>query len=82
MALRDFIKAFPSQVALIGLQIIWTTKLTDAFERTAKNEKSALEVKRKEIIVIMDLLTAMCLEDHGSSVERQKVETMVTIHVH
>jgi dynein heavy chain len=30
----------------------------------------------------MDLLTAMCLEDHGSSVERQKVETMVTIHVH
>ena len=56
--------------------------MTDAFERTAKNEKSALEVKRKEIIVIMELLTAMCLEDHGSSVERLKVETMVTIHVH
>jgi len=30
----------------------------------------------------MELLTAMCLEDHGSSVERLKVETMVTIHVH
>jgi len=24
MQLRDFIKAYPSQVALIGLQIIWT----------------------------------------------------------
>lgn len=82
MPLRDFIKAYPSQVALIGLQIIWTQKLTDAFERTGKGEKSALEGRRKEIIAIMDILSAMCLEDHGSSVERLKVETMVTIHVH
>jgi hypothetical protein len=29
--------------------MIWTSKLTEALERTGKNEKSAMESKRKEI---------------------------------
>jgi len=29
--------------------MIWTNKLTEGLERTAKNEKNAMEGKRKEI---------------------------------
>ena len=82
MKTRDFVKSHPSQVALIGIQIIWTTRMTEAFEKTAKNEKAALEAKKKEIIVLMQTLTAMCLEPISGPIERTKIETLVTIHVH
>ncbi len=57
--------------------------MTEAFEKTSnKNEKGIYEQKKKEIIAMMDTLTQMCLEEHGSLVIRTKVETLVTIMVH
>jgi hypothetical protein len=32
--MRDFIKGYPSQVALIGVQAVWTQKITEGLERT------------------------------------------------
>ena len=34
--LSEFIKSQISQVALLGLQIIWTSKMTEAFEKASK----------------------------------------------
>jgi hypothetical protein len=48
----------------------------------SKNEKNAMEAKRKEVSEMMSTLTAMCLEEFTSAVERLKVETLVTIMVH
>jgi dynein heavy chain len=41
-----------------------------------------MDLKRKEINEHMATLSAMCLEDITSKVERTKIETMVTIQVH
>lgn len=80
--LRDFVKTYQSQIALIGIQMIWTNKITEALERTSKNEKNAMEAKRKEIQQINDELIKMCLEEIKSKLDRTKVETLVTIQVH
>lgn len=62
--------------------MIWTNKITEALERTGKNEKNAMDIKRKEIQAINDDLIKMCLEDIKSKLDRTKVETLVTIQVH
>jgi dynein heavy chain len=83
MQLRDFIVANVSQVALIGIQMSWTAKMTEAFEKASnKNEKGIYDQKKKEINAMMDVLTQMCLEEHKSTIDRTKIETLVTIMVH
>jgi len=62
--------------------MIWTQKVQDALERNQKERNAEMEKKRKEINLIMEKLTAMCLADTQSRIERTKIETLVTIHVH
>jgi dynein heavy chain len=38
LSLRDFARAYCSQIALLGIQIIWTFKITEALEKTGRNE--------------------------------------------
>lgn len=71
-----------AQIALMGLQILWTTKINDGIDRISKGDRNAMETKKKETIEMMTLLSAMCLEDIKTSVDRTKVETLVTIQVH
>ena len=47
--------------------------------KTGKNEKSAMEQKKKEIDRVLIKLTAMCLDEIKSKLERIKIETLVTI---
>eukprot|EP00698_Gefionella_okellyi_P018829 TRINITY_DN568_c0_g1_i2.p1 TRINITY_DN568_c0_g1~~TRINITY_DN568_c0_g1_i2.p1 ORF type:complete len:4478 (+),score=1217.70 TRINITY_DN568_c0_g1_i2:54-13487(+) len=78
--LQDFIAAFPAQVALLGLQFMWTTEAEDALGR-AKTEKSAMPSTNKRIAGILRELVAMTTKDL-TTVERTKIETLVTIQVH
>jgi len=81
--LREFTDDYPSAVALLGIQMIWTNRLQDCLERSRQQEKvQELERKKKEIKAIMDDLSAMCLEDIPSNLVRIKIETMVTIQVY
>jgi len=41
-----------------------------------------MEEKRSKISGMMDILSAMCLKDLGTKINRMKVETLVTIQVH
>jgi len=82
MNLRDFCRSEPAQIALMGVQVLWTVRVQEGLERLSKNEKNAMEAKRKEVSEMMATLTAMCLEEYSSVVERTKVETLVTIMVH
>lgn len=59
--------------------MIWTNKMTEGLERTSRNEKNAMEAKKKEIAAINEELIKMCLEDIKSKLDRTKVETLVTI---
>ena len=79
--LEEFVK-YQFQIALLGVQIIWTQKVQDALEKSQKDRNAEMEKKRKEIVLIMEKLTTMCLDPHPSRIHRTKIETLVTIHVH
>ena len=81
-AFRDFCKEYQSQFALLGVQLLWTRKITEALEAKQKDRKAEFIKKKAEIVKIMNELTAMCLEDIKTKLERTKIETLVTIHVH
>lgn len=78
--LKDFVNAFCAQIVLLGVQLIWTYKITEALEK--KHEKHYWESKKKEVKATLETLTGMCLEDLGTKLNRTKVETLVTIQVH
>lgn len=73
---------YQSQVALLGIQMIWTSKVEEAINKHTKERNQAMTQKRAEIQGMMDTLTEMCLMELGSKVQRVKVETLVTVHVH
>jgi dynein heavy chain len=77
---REFIDAYPSAVALLGIQISWTNAVQEALEKGQKEKLGEIERQRKSQLAVMNELVAMCLEDMGK-LKRQKVETLVTIHV-
>lgn len=79
--LQQKILDYQSQVALLGVQMIWTSKVEEAINKHTKERNQAMTQKRVEIQSIMDSLTEMCLMDL-SKVNRMKVETLVTVHVH
>ena len=74
--------AFQSQVALLGIQMIWTQKVQDALLRNQKERLTELDRRKKEVNGIMERLGVMCLEDLKSKIQRTKIETLVTIQVH
>lgn len=59
--LREYCLSEVAQVALMGLQILWTTKINDGLDRISKGDRNAMEVKKKETLEMMTLLSAMCL---------------------
>lgn len=81
MPLREFIDSYQSQVALLGIQMLWTSKVQDCLEKSSKEKVSELQKKQKDINGIMTELSQMCLEDMNK-IKRMKIETIVTIHVH
>lgn len=81
MPLREFIDSYQSQVALLGIQMLWTSKVQDCLEKSQKEKVSELQKKQKDINGIMTELSQMCLEDMNK-LRRMKIETIVTIHVH
>lgn len=80
--LRDFVDNYPSQIALLGIQMLWTSTTQNCLERPAKEKLSELDKKKKEMTSILNELVEFCLEDMKSKLIRTKIETMVTIHVH
>lgn len=62
----------------------WTKKVEEALERSRLVEKlQEIEKVKKYIMQVMATLIELCLSDlKGGALERTKVETLVTIHVH
>lgn len=48
----------------------------------ARHKKSIMQETTKKCIGILVELSSWCLQDLGTRMNRQKIETMVTIHVH
>ncbi|RYG67614.1 hypothetical protein EON64_07065, partial [archaeon] len=79
--LRNFVDNNIAQFSLLGIQILWTTDMQLALEqmKTKKNSMKDCNTRQNEILRIM---SSWCLQDLGSAVNRRKIETLVTIHVH
>lgn len=78
---KDFAYMYQSQIALLGIQVIWTQRVEECLERSHKEKVSEAKKKMDDFIKLKNQLTEMCLEDLNN-LERTKVETLVTIHVH
>lgn len=78
--IKDYTISFPSQIALLGIQILWTQAVGECLDRSNKEKIIELEKKKKFLRGLLNDLTAMCLEE-WNKVERTRIETMVTIHV-
>lgn len=60
----------------------WTKVVQDALEKKPSEKNKAVQDAKQEISLIMEKLTLLCRENLGSSLRRQKVETLVTIMVY
>jgi dynein heavy chain len=82
--LKDWINANKSQIALLGIQILWTRGIDEALSKTTgKQEKPNLDPERESAdYILKDYLRIMCLDASGTKINRIKVETLVTIQVH
>ena len=79
--LRKFVDKNCGQFALLGIQLNWTLQCSDALNNAKTNKNVLGEVSRAQAAVLSDL-SAWCLEDLGSAMNRIKVETLVTVQVH
>jgi len=77
---REYIDKYPSAIALLGIQMAWTNSIQEALEKGQKEKLPELDRQHKVQKNVMNELVAMCLEGMGK-LKRQKVETLVTIHV-
>ncbi|GMH97336.1 hypothetical protein TrST_g8180 [Triparma strigata] len=79
--LREFVDAQCGQFALLGIQFNWTLQCQTALEK-CKTSKGIMSETNKQQTSILTELSSWCLQDLGSKMNRTKIETLVTIHVH
>jgi len=81
MQWSDFIAKYCAQVALLGVQFMWTSDVQEALIRT-KHDKSALSAAFKKQTAVLTELSSMTTQDIKTKLDRTKIETLVTIQVH
>ena len=80
--LRSYVDNYIAQFALLGIQMLWTTDMTLALEQIKGGKKNSMKDCNTRQTDILRIMSSWCLQDLGSAVNRRKIETLVTIHVH
>lgn len=81
MELRQFVDSYPGQFALLGIQLLWTAEVQEALQQ-CRVKKNIMADTNKHIYNILMELSSWCLQDLGTKMNRTKIETLVTIHLH
>jgi dynein heavy chain len=79
---RIFVDKYSAQVALLGVQLIWTTDFQAALTIVSRDkDKSIMKQTNTKFGTLLQELISICLQNLNR-LERTKYETLVTIHVH
>jgi dynein heavy chain len=79
--LRSFVDAYIAQFALLGVQMLWTKDLQEALEQMRVKKNAMKDCNSRQTDILREM-SSWCLQELGSGVNRRKIETLVTIHVH
>jgi len=79
--LKALVNTFSAQIALTGIQMKWTKIITDTLDKKSTERSKAIQETKQETKAIMETLVEMCKDDM-SNLNRQKVESLVTIQVY
>lgn len=66
----------------MGIQVLWTSKINETLTKDSKTDKQSIESAKKFIREMQEELTKMCLDKITSTIDKVKIETLVTIQVH
>ena len=81
MSLGD-VDANCAQFALLGIQFNWTAQCQEALEKSKQNKSYCCGHLIGQQLVVLQELSSWCLNDLKTKMNRRKIETLVTIHVH
>ena len=80
-SLKDFQNDYPAQIALMGIQLVWTAKVQETLQKCSK-DRTIVESTKTAIKNMHLELTKLVLEKIDSKLIRTKIETLITIMVH
>ena len=80
-SLRPLVDKNIAQFALLAVQMMWTYETQSALE-LCQSKKNAMKENSQKQLRVLSEMSSWCLQDLGTKVNRRKIETLVTVHVH